>query len=317
MADKDRIRVHIEGKAFNVVGGEFYDMLAAVKQINGRRFVSELKVWQLPGPLPEVRRQLEMSGYSLEGETPITESIAGDQFLPSQPGGDRVRVMVAGHHLAVVGGSFQEMLAVVKSLPGRRYDGEAKIWEIPGDLDVVQGMLQAAGYSLEGAEKIPHSPVPPMEPLRFGEIDEPPPFEEPDFFIDDDAVPFQPPDWLKNEPLPSPPEPPDWWEHEPPPPPDDFANDEAAPVVAPLAGSTRSPTPANRPGGDRIRIRVGVFPFVVSGGSFQEMLAAIKNIRGRRFDILDKVWEIPDEVGTDQVRQMLAAAGFEMERGSM
>ena len=47
---KDRIRVHIDGKEFGIVGGTFQEMLAAVKQINGRRFVSELKVWQLPGP---------------------------------------------------------------------------------------------------------------------------------------------------------------------------------------------------------------------------------------------------------------------------
>jgi hypothetical protein len=47
---KDRIRVQIDGQEYNVVGGAFQDMLATVKQINGRRFVSEIKVWQLPGP---------------------------------------------------------------------------------------------------------------------------------------------------------------------------------------------------------------------------------------------------------------------------
>ena len=40
---KDRIRIQVEGKEFSVVGGNFQDMLAAVKQINGRRFVGELK----------------------------------------------------------------------------------------------------------------------------------------------------------------------------------------------------------------------------------------------------------------------------------
>ena len=62
-AYKDRIRVHIEGKEFSVVGGNFQDMLTAVKQISGRRFVGELKVWQLPGTVDDVQSQLEISGY--------------------------------------------------------------------------------------------------------------------------------------------------------------------------------------------------------------------------------------------------------------
>ena len=71
-AYKDRIRVHIEGKEFSVVGGNFQDMLTAVKQISGRRFVGELKVWQLPGTVDDVQSQLEISGYYLEGGKPVS-----------------------------------------------------------------------------------------------------------------------------------------------------------------------------------------------------------------------------------------------------
>ncbi|HXV42835.1 MAG TPA: hypothetical protein VEC96_07210, partial [Anaerolineae bacterium] len=146
---KDRIRIHIGSQEFNVVGGGFQEMLAAVKQINGRRFVGELKVWQLPGPVEEVQRQLEISGYTLEGGTPTAANLSSPQATSSTPG-DRIRVLVAGKRLAVVGGAFQEMLAVVKNLPGRRFDSETKLWEISGDPGVIRGMIEAAGFQLEG-----------------------------------------------------------------------------------------------------------------------------------------------------------------------
>jgi hypothetical protein len=323
MADyKDRIRVHIEGKEFSVVGGEFRDMLAAVKQINGRRFVGELKVWQLPGTVEDIQNQLEISGYYLEGGKPIADPAtpAGPTSQPQSR--DRIRIKLGGHRrLAVTGGSFQEMLAMIKSLPGRRFDGDAKIWEIPGDLGVIQGMIQAAGYKLEGAEKISQEPVPPMETLQFSDVSEPPPFEPPDFLGEDDVMPFEPPDWLDDDQMLPPPEPPDWWDDELEPPPADYGDPETAPFESepsPFAsappGPRSTPTPASKSGGDRIRIRVGGIPQVVTGGSFRDMLAAIKNIPGRRFNGQDKVWDIPDDLDLESVRQMINAAGFEMGR---
>jgi hypothetical protein len=40
------------------------------------------------------------------------------------------------------------MLAVVKNIPGRRFDGAEKVWEIPGDvtLETVQQVVKAAGF---------------------------------------------------------------------------------------------------------------------------------------------------------------------------
>ena len=110
---KDRIRIQIGGQEFNVVGGGFQEMLAAVKQINGRRFVSETKVWQLPGSVEQVQHQLEISGYSLEGGAPVSSTRPAQPQTPAGGGGDRIRVLVAGQRLAVVGGSFQEMLSVL------------------------------------------------------------------------------------------------------------------------------------------------------------------------------------------------------------
>ncbi len=201
---QDRIRVQIEGQEFSVVGGSFQEMLAAIKQINGRRFSGELKVWQLPGSIAEIQRQLDLSGYRLEGGQPVAGTPVSSPPPRPRPGGDRIRVLVAGHPLAVVGGGFQEMLAVVKNLPGRRFDPESKVWEIPGEVGVVKGMIEAAGFQLEGADKLSLGPVPPMAPPDFlvKAGPPPPPFEPPDFSEDETDFPYEPPDWWDEGPPP-------------------------------------------------------------------------------------------------------------------
>ena len=314
---RDRIRVHIESKEYSVVGGGFQDMLAAVKQIVGRRFVGELKVWQLPGTAEDIKNQLEISGYALEGGTPAAGAPPGPQPLASGSGGDRIRILVGEHRLAVVGGEFREMLEAVKNLPGRRFNGEAKIWEIPGDVGVIKGMVEAAGFQLDGADNLDISPTSPMEPPRFAKTSvsppQPSPFEEPDFLDDDDLPEIEPPDWWDDDRMP-PPGPLDDLDaaedislpDEPPP----F---EAGPPSAPLPAAPKQQ--AGRDEGDRIRLRLGETPLVVTGGSFQEMLAAIKAIPGRRFNGQEKVWEIPDDVTLDSVEQALRAAGFALLPG--
>ena len=292
---QDRIQVHIAGKEFSVVGGSFQELLAAVKQINGRRFVSDLKVWQLPGTVEEIQRQLDIGGYRLEGGSPISDSPQPRSPASPRPGGDRIRIVVGTHRLAVVGGSFQEMLAVVKGLPGRRFDGEAKVWEIPGDVGVIKGMVEAAGFELEGAEQVPVTEIPPMEtPASFTQVPPPPPYEPPDFLEAGDEFPFEPPDWFDD--APSPVEP-------------DFFFDELAASEAEPPPST---PPAGRaaPGRDQIRILLGDTPLLVTGGSFQAMLAVVKTIPGRRFDAAEKAWHIPDDVALDSVQQAIKAAGF-------
>jgi hypothetical protein len=322
MSHKDRIRVHIEDKEYSVVGGGFNEMLAAVKQINGRRFVSELKVWQLPGTVEEIQHQLEISGYYLEGGAPVAVSPSADQTPSPQFRGNRIRIMVQGHQLAVVGGSFQDMLATVKSLPGRRFDGDAKIWEIPGELSVIKGMIQAAGFELEGAESIPIDPVPPMEPPQFSsptEHDLSASSSETLDVSNDDPFPFETPAWEENN-LTPPPNPPDWLDDELASPPDYYPDDEVTPLdlePSPFETELSRPTSpvasAGKPSGDRIRIRVGAVPLAITGGSFQELLTAVKNIPGRRFNGQAKVWEIPDDMGLAAVKQMIETAGFVVE----
>ena len=309
---QDRIRVHIENKEYSVVGGSFQEMLAAVKQVAGRRFVGELKVWQLPGTAESISNQLAISGYELEGGQPLAEAPSGQPSAPvAAATGDRIRIKVGEHALAVTGGAFRDMLEVVKEIPGRRFDGEAKIWEIPGDVGVIKGMIEAAGFQLEGAEGIVTTPPAEMESPDFAETSlHPPPapaFEEPDFFAEDDlSLPIEPPDWWDDDELP-----PVGFQGE-----DSFpgepVGEEPNPFREPPAFGTTSGQSSSSAstGGDRIRIKVGDETFFVTGGSFKEMLSAIKNIPGRRFDGQQKVWEIPADTGIDSINQAIVAAGF-------
>ena len=172
---------------------------------------------------------------------------------------------------------------------------------------MVKGIIQAAGFELEGSENIPSGPIPPMEQPGFADEDQfsaPPPFEEPDFYNDDEA-----------------PEPPDWWDDAPEPVPfsddsygDDPVDFESEP--ASLWENPAEPMPGvpqkNDARDDRIRIRLGEVSLVITGGSFQQMLTAVKGIPGRRFNPEDKVWEFPDEIGLETVQQAVKAAGFEI-----
>jgi hypothetical protein len=68
--------------------------------------------------------------------------------------------------------------------------------------------------------------------------------------------------------------------------------------------------------GDRIRLRMGELSLVIYGGAFQEMMALVKAIPGRRFDADDRVWVLPETIGLDSLRQRLAAAGFDLSAES-
>jgi hypothetical protein len=322
---KERIRVHINNREYYVVGGSFQEMLAAVKQINGRRFVGDLKVWQLPGTKEDIQGQLEIVGFYLEGGEPVAGAAPAPVMsaaparsaspAPAAAGGDRIRVLIQGHQLAVVGGSFQAMLAAFKGLPGRRFDGNSKMWEIPGELAIIKTLVEAAGFQLEGADQIPAgSADQKMAPVSLGQMAPPPAYEAPDFSDDAEAAPYEPPDWWDDENMPPPVEPPDWWDEDEPLPPAGMPPEKLAePLEADggLFDSDDEPSPA---GPDQVRIRLGGIPLVISGGSFQQILALVKTFPGRRFDSLDKVWDLPPDMSLEEFKQWVQDSGFILKR---
>jgi hypothetical protein len=133
-----------------------------------------------------------------------------------------------------------------------------------------------------------------------------PAYESPDFLDDADAPAYEAPDWWDDDKAPPPAmEPPDWW------------NKDEPQVPSEPQGSLGDPELDDEPdtrGPDQLRIRLGGIPLVITGGPFQEMLDLVKKIPGRRFDSLDKVWDLPADMTIEKFKQKVQAAGFMIKR---
>lgn len=58
MAIINTLQIETDGQVYTVTGGDFYDMLAEVKAIPGRRWDGERKLWKLPLTLAEAKDAL-------------------------------------------------------------------------------------------------------------------------------------------------------------------------------------------------------------------------------------------------------------------
>lgn len=145
------IKIRVENTDFEVTGGEFQQLLAAVKALPGRRFVSAQKLWTVTGSVALVRGQIENSGFKLEGGTPVS-AVDAAQTAPSN---DRIRISVEEQPMVVTGGAFQTMLAAIKEIQGRRFDGQTKQWTLPGSISEIKAYFDEKGMQVENAEKPP------------------------------------------------------------------------------------------------------------------------------------------------------------------
>jgi hypothetical protein len=277
-----RIKIRVDNIDYDVTGGDFQQILAAVKALPNRRFNGQLKLWEVTGSIEMVRGQLENSGFTIEGGTPVSEAEQSAAQPPSgNSSGDRINVEIAGHEMALTGAPFQTMLEAVKALPDRRFDGERKIWSLAGSLTEIKAYFQKRGLSLEIRSAPSESPaVHPIEPGPAAAPPSPPP---------DDFLPPQ-----------------DTWYAEADE--EDFYSEDPFPPT-PDAQPAAASQPANRR--DQIKVIVDNQPMVVVGGSFSQMLAAIKEIPGRRFDGQSKQWLLP--VDKESAQQHLTPKGFHLE----
>jgi hypothetical protein len=79
-------------------------------------------------------------------------SASGPAAAPAgRRSGDRIRIRLSDLSLVVSGGDFQEMLMLIKGIPGRRFNGEERVWEIPDEvtLESLGQRVATAGFVLE------------------------------------------------------------------------------------------------------------------------------------------------------------------------
>jgi hypothetical protein len=93
----DSIKVEVEGRTVSVVGGGFREMLAAIKDIEGRTFDGQRKVWTLPCSLEVAREALEAEGYEVHGEgdqqrSALEDANAAQMFIRTNA--DEIREML-------------------------------------------------------------------------------------------------------------------------------------------------------------------------------------------------------------------------------
>jgi hypothetical protein len=118
----DSIKIKVEGKVFSVVGGDFREMLAAIKGIDGRKFDGQRKVWTLPCSLEVAREILEDDGYEVQGDadqqrSAIEDANAAQMFIRANA--DEIREMLDSLREDYERYSFQST-SRVKSQIGRR-----------------------------------------------------------------------------------------------------------------------------------------------------------------------------------------------------
>lgn len=194
------IKIRVEDADYEVTGGDFQTLLAAVKALPDRKFDSGSKMWIVSSSLALVRGQLENSGLTLEGGTAAEKparSSAPAAEKPARPATpaeriDRIKVTMAEGQWVVTGDSFQAMLAVIKEIPGRRFDGQTKQWNLPGTAAEIKAFLEKRSLRLEsgagGATEAPPPVAPPVaSPVLPPEPDLPPfPDEAPSYFDEED-----------------------------------------------------------------------------------------------------------------------------------
>ena len=81
----DRILVRVDGEVKAVVGSAFRAMLDTIKAIEGRRFVSTEKLWELPGTLPEIMANLGAQGLQIVSPEQADQISAAPQSAASPP----------------------------------------------------------------------------------------------------------------------------------------------------------------------------------------------------------------------------------------
>ncbi len=270
----DKIKIRVQNMDYFITGGDFKTLLAVVKSLPNRRYVGEQKLWLVDASPEMVRGQIENSGFVLEGGTPVPP----DATPAAPPSKDQIKIETDNIRAVVTGAPFSDLLAAIKALPERRFDGNSKRWILSGSLPELNSYFENKQLQLEQITTITQSPPQPAS-QRLPTMDTPPPLPEDMPYFSEEELAFM------NEPT---------------------GAAEASPPPAPAR--TAQIQHNHR---DQIRVMIGNRRLVIVGGTFQEMLAAVKNVPGRRFDGGSKQWLLPDDI--ESVQQHFNSKGFRLE----
>ncbi|OQY46430.1 MAG: hypothetical protein B6242_07795 [Anaerolineaceae bacterium 4572_78] len=204
----DSIKIRINEMDYHIVGGEFREMLNIIRQLPGRRFDGQQKLWVIPGTIEEIRPQIENYGYQIEGGTPAQNiPVSGATSF-----NDKIHIQTDDYTATVTGASFQDMLVAIKQLQERRFDPESRCWNIKGKLASLTEYFEQQNMRFENmiarlesdlpdsaehaSQPPPLSPPPsdiPFELYDMLPVDDEPVFDSVPYFSDDMPPPPPPP----------------------------------------------------------------------------------------------------------------------------
>jgi hypothetical protein len=169
----DSIEVEIEGRTFSVVGGGFREMLAAIRDIEGRTFDGQRKVWMLPCSLEVAREALEAEGYEVQGagdqeRSALEEANAAQMFIRANA--DEIREMQASLRADYERYSFRSKSGVKQQIGRRMAMLEHALSYAEADLTTLDSQaistLVKAGHVVKGEINNPTWAMPSRERPR-------------------------------------------------------------------------------------------------------------------------------------------------------
>lgn len=147
---QEQIRIRTTDGQYAIIGGDFQSMLAFVRDMPGRRFRSDERIWEIPTTIGEIQKSAEAAGFHVTADTEVGKPLR-PTARTATPEGDRVLVRTAEGDRVITGGAFADMVAVVKSLPQRKWLVRERMWEIGGAVADIERAITQQGFQLAAA----------------------------------------------------------------------------------------------------------------------------------------------------------------------
>jgi hypothetical protein len=144
---QEQIRIRTTDGQYAIIGGDFQSMLAFVRNLPGRRFRSDERIWEIPTTIGEIQKSAEGAGFHVTADAEVGKPLRSTPRATA-PEGDRVLIRTAEGDRAISGGAFAELVAAIKSLPQRKWLIKEKMWEIGGELADIERVVSQQGFQI-------------------------------------------------------------------------------------------------------------------------------------------------------------------------
>jgi hypothetical protein len=137
----DRVLIRTAEGDRAITGGAFAEMVAAVKGLPQRKWLTKEKMWEVGGALAEIERAISQQGFQIA----VAPSPAARESAPRE---DQIHVRTRDGDYWVAGAPFSSLLETIKSIEGRRFNSAGKLWDLPCTTEELTKTLGGAALTL-------------------------------------------------------------------------------------------------------------------------------------------------------------------------